>query len=146
MYVITALPVLHSTLVTQSMIPTIFILLIVLNSGLPIGIGRPLTSTISHSYMITISPQYMVWFLLPFGWGLRGRRKSLGMWVYSSIQAWSNLNIISKTVWILFHMIIPLNNYLLLSIHFILKGRSGGGEVRSELDSRADNVQTISRH
>ena len=83
--IITALPVVHRYIVSQSMGPIIFILLHVLNLGLPIGFGWWIPSTIYHMYIIPLSLQQMVWYLLPFIWYLQMRKKSMGMWICWSI-------------------------------------------------------------
>ena len=77
--------VINRDLVCQCMIPIVFILLLVLKSGLAIVIIWSLPYKIYQSYMIPLWTQHMVWYFLPFRWGLQSQTKNIGMWIYSSI-------------------------------------------------------------
>ena len=56
--IFTSIPVPHRTIISWSMSSTVFILVLVSNSGRPIGIRWYLPSTITQPYMITLSPQH----------------------------------------------------------------------------------------
>ena len=143
MSIFTALPMFHRNIISRILIPTAFIVEIVSKSGLPIGIGISLPSKISHTYIITLSPQQTVWCLLPFGWVLQGQKIKPGhlnlfIHVYNDFPN-HEIQYGTKTLWVWsFHATIICWTSNNLS-------RKGGG-IGSEIYSRADTFKTTSRH